>query len=102
MRGVTPRDRYGRVFSGGGRNELARDGEPEDVVNSAREACRRGIVLFNERRFYEAHEFFEYAWKGVTQVAVGCCHTQRGNGRGALSLLTRASDQFRSFPSPRP
>jgi hypothetical protein len=113
MRGVAPRDRYGRVLPRGGRNELARDGEPEDVVNSAREACRRGIVLFDERRFFEAHEFFEYAWKaddvddrdrrfwkGVTQVAVGCCHTQRGNGRGALALLKRASDQLRSFPSP--
>ncbi len=82
-------------------------------MGSAREACRRGIALFNERRFFEAHEFFEYAWKaddvddrdrgfwkGVTQVAVGCCHAQRGNSRGALALLERAAGQLRHFPSP--
>ena len=87
-----------------GKDELAHDGEPEGVVGSAQEACRRGIALFDEQRFFEAHAFFEYAWKaddvddrdrrfwkGVTQVAVGCCHAQRGNGRGALALLERAA-----------
>jgi len=69
--------------------------------------------LFDEQRFFEAHEFFEYAWKaadvgdrdrpfwkGVTQVAVGCCHAQRGNDGGALALLERAADYLRCFPSP--
>ncbi len=81
-------------------------------MGSAREACRRGIALFDERRFFEAHEFFEYAWKaddvedrdrlfwkGVTQVAVGCCHAQRENDRGALALLERAAGHLRRFPS---
>lgn len=69
--------------------------------------------MFDEQRFFEAHEFFEYAWKaddvddrdrrfwkGVTQVAVGCCHAQRGNGRGALALLERAAGHLQRFPSP--
>jgi predicted metal-dependent hydrolase len=69
--------------------------------------------LFDERRFFEAHEFFEGCWnaddtedrdrdfwKGVTQVAVGCCHAQRGNRRGALVLLGRAAGYLQRFPSP--
>jgi predicted metal-dependent hydrolase len=112
MRGIPPRDRYGRLLPRGSRDELASDGEPEEVVGSAREACRRGIALFDEGRFFEAHEFFEYVWKadevddrdrifwkGVTQVAVGCCHAQRGNSRGALALLERAAGHLRRFPS---
>ncbi len=83
------------------------------MSDSAQEACRKGIALFDERRFFEAHEFFEYVWKaddvedrdrrfwkGVTQVAVGCCHAQRGNDRGALALLERAASHLRCFPSP--
>jgi len=110
---VPPRDRYGRPLPRGNRDELARDGEPQEVVGSAQEACRRGIELFDERRFFEAHEFFEYVWnaddvddrnrgfwKGVTQVAVGCCHAQRGNRRGALALFERAAGYLRRYPSP--
>lgn len=76
-------------------------------------ACRKGIELFNEQRFFEAHEAFEDVWnaadldqrdrdfwKGVTQVAVGCCHAQRGNGRGALALLERAAGYLERYPSP--
>ena len=112
MRGAPPRDRYGRVLPRGSRDELARDGGPEQVVGSA-QACRRGIALFDERRFFEAHEFFEHVWnaadvddrdrrfwKGITQVAVGCCHAQRGNDRGALALLERAAGHLRRFPTP--
>jgi predicted metal-dependent hydrolase len=39
-------------------------------------------------------------WKGVTQVAVGCCHVQRGNSRGAVALLNRAAANLRNYPSP--
>ena len=66
-------------------------------MSSAREACLRAILLFDECRFFEAHEQFEHAWKdddtdeedrpfwkGVTQVAVGCCHAQRGNRRSSV------------------
>ena len=83
------------------------------VSGSTQEACRKGIALFDKRRFFEAHECFEYIWKaddvddrdrdfwkGVTQVAVGCCHAQRGNERGALALLQRAAGYLGRFPSP--
>ena len=111
---VRPRDRYGRLLPRGSEDELTHGGVPEAVVGSAEEACRRGIALFDERRFFEAHEFFEYAWKaddvddrdrrfwkGVTQIAVGCCHAQRGNDRGALALLERAVTNLQAYPSPQ-
>lgn len=113
MRGAPPRDRYGRPLPRGSEDELGGAASPEQVVRSTREACRRGIALFDRGRFFEAHEFFEYVWKaddvaerdrrfwkGVTQVAVGCCHAQRGNDRGALAVLERAVDHLRRFPSP--
>jgi predicted metal-dependent hydrolase len=80
---------------------------------NAFEARARGIALFDARRFFEAHEFFEYVWKapeveegdrrfwkGVTQIAVGCCHVQRRNARGALALLERAIGYLSGYPSP--
>ena len=67
-------------------------------------AIDEGAALFDDERFFEAHERFELVWKardiaetdrnfwkGVTQVAVGCCHVQRGNARGAIALLRRAT-----------
>jgi uncharacterized protein len=85
--------------------------EPEAVVSTLDEAFERAVALFDARRFFEAHEFFEHIWKsawvdpadkafwkGVTQTAVGCCHVQRGNGRGALTLLERAADYLAAYP----
>lgn len=54
----------------------------------------RGIGLFNDERFWDAHEAWEEAWKhetdpqrrlflqGIIQVAAALVHWQRGNGRG--------------------
>jgi len=108
-----PRDRFGRPLPAGSRDELSHAAEPELVSSSAWDSVRRGIALFDERRFYEAHEFFEYAWnavekkskdreflRGVTQVAVGCCHIQRGNRRGARALLARAAKLLHPYPAP--
>jgi uncharacterized protein len=82
-------------------------------VASVDEALERAIDLFDQQRFFEAHEFFEFIWKsgdvepadrdfwkGTTQVAVGCCHVQRGNLRGALVLLDRAAGYLAPYPSP--
>ena len=111
-RQVPRRDRYGRPLPHDSRNEPVHAREPGEVAISVGEARRRGIALFDEQRFFEAHEFFERAWKaegvqdrdrrfwkGVTQVAVGCCHAQRENDRGALALLERAANHLRGFPS---
>jgi predicted metal-dependent hydrolase len=79
----------------------------------AAEAFTVGVLRFDAIRFFEAHEAFEQVWrspetepadrpfwKGVTQVAVGFCHVQRGNARGALTLLDRAIRNLEAFPSP--
>jgi len=87
--------------------------DPGRVANGPGEAFVRGVALFDARRFWEAHEFFEHAWKdergddadrdfwkGVTQVAVGLCHVQRGNAPGAVTLLRRAAENLGPYPSP--
>ena len=108
-----PRDRFGQPLPRGAPDELGDRVEPEDVVTSVDEALEHAAALFDEERFFEAHEFLEYAWKsdevaeadrtfwkGVTQVAVGCCHTQRGNAQGAVTLLERAVGHLDGYPSP--
>jgi predicted metal-dependent hydrolase len=94
-------------------NEMSCDGAPETAANSVRQALLAGILLFDQRRFFESHEQFEHVWqacdgddqdqpfwKGVTQVAVGCCHAQRGNRHGSLALLERSVGYLQRFPSP--
>ncbi len=87
--------------------------DPEQVAGNSGKAFEIGVRLFDEQRFWEAHEFFEYVWKcedveagdrdfwqGVTQVAVGFCHAQRGNAPGAIALLNRATGNLDDYPSP--
>lgn len=106
-----PRDRFGAPLPRGSVDELAHRQEPEDVVNSVAEALEEAVRLFDAERFFEAHEFLEYVWKspevtpadrdfwkGVTQVAVGCCHVQRGNETGAVTLLQRAAGYLQPYP----
>jgi uncharacterized protein len=68
----------------------------------AAEALEQAARLFDAQRFFEAHELLERVWrsagdrrdrafwKGLTQLAVGWCHAQRGNAHGAVTLLSRA------------
>lgn len=106
-----PRDRFGRPLPRGAVDEMGHREDPDDVVGDVAAALDRAAALFDEQRFFEAHEFLEWIWKsedvpaadktfwkGVTQVAVGCCHTQRGNAAGALTLLERAADHLAEEP----
>jgi uncharacterized protein len=106
-----PWDRFGRPLPRGAVDELAHAVEPEEAVSTMPEAFDRAVSLFDEERFFEAHEFFEHIWKsdwvdagdrqfwkGVTQVAVGCCHVQRGNAAGATTLLERAAEYLSGYP----
>lgn len=103
-----PRDRFGAPLPRDAEDEMAERVEPADVVTTVDEALQRGIALFDEQRFFEAHEFFEWIWKsgliddaertfwkGVAQVAVGYVHTQRGNASGARTLLERGATHVR-------
>lgn len=105
-----PRDRFGAPLPRDAPNELVDRVEPELVCETLDDAHERGVELFNEQRFFEAHEFFEWAWKGpvtpdedrtfykgLAQLAVGYTHTQRGNPTGATALLERARGNLSGY-----
>ncbi|MGH8929238.1 MAG: DUF309 domain-containing protein [Egibacteraceae bacterium] len=106
-----PRDRFGRPLPRGAVDEMAGKRVPDQVASSVAEALDYAIQLFDAQRFFEAHEFLEWIWKsdevpegdrefwkGVTQIAVGYTHTQRGNRDGALTLLDRACRYMAPYP----
>jgi predicted metal-dependent hydrolase len=74
-------------------------------------AYRLGIDLFNQEKFFDAHEVLEDVWReapenerkflqGLIQVAVGFHHHTRGNAVGCLSLLTRGGRNLSLYESP--
>ena len=102
-----PRDRTGRP--------LPYDTDVTELVEeheygTVDEALARGVELWGEQRFFEAHECLEDVWhqaaeddrefwKGVIQVAVGCVHHQRANHEGCVTLLRRATDYLDPYPA---
>jgi predicted metal-dependent hydrolase len=73
------------------------------------EDYRRGLELFNQGEFFEAHEVLEDVWRaaaaperkflqGLIQVAVGLHHYSRGNVAGARSVLARAHRNLSPYP----
>ncbi|KAB8143799.1 DUF309 domain-containing protein [Chloroflexia bacterium SDU3-3] len=57
------------------------------------DAHHQGIALFNQQRYWHAHEAWEQCWlgapepqatfyQGLIQAAAALVHWQRGNGRG--------------------
>lgn len=107
-----PRDRYGQPLPRGSRDEMGERLEPEQVGDTFEAVFDQAVALFDAERFFEAHDFFEHIWKsewideadrdfwkGVTQVAVGCVHTQRGNPGGATALLESAVGYLDGYPA---
>jgi uncharacterized protein len=104
-----PRDRTGRPLPHGTRDvPLVEQAEPDTVE----EALMLGVMRWDERRYFEAHELLELAWKhgpeedhdlwkGVIQVAVAGVHLQRGNPIGARRLLDRALARLAALPDVR-
>ena len=77
------------------------------------EQFRRGIALFNARKFFEAHEAWEELWlvepepektflQGLIQLAAAFHHHGRGNSRGTQSLLAAGLAKLRRFPDGSP
>jgi uncharacterized protein len=71
-----------------------------------------GIALFNQARWFEAHEVLEQAWlaeptplrlfyQGILQVGVGLHHARNHNLAGALSLLDRGLHRLARFEPER-
>src|SRR5262245_19142001 len=71
-----------------------------------------GVVLFNRRDFFEAHEVWEALWlspdvgedrrfvQGLIQAAVGLYHFGTGNLRGAKKLYGTARVYMEAYSSP--
>jgi len=102
-----PRDRTGRPLPYGTTGVLTTDDvAPASIAQAIALGCRR----WEERRYFEAHELLELAWKdavasqdrdfwqGVIQVAVAGVHLQRGNAVGAKALLERAARRIVDAP----
>tara|TARA_B100001094_G_C17965213_1_gene687514 strand:+ start:285 stop:668 length:384 start_codon:yes stop_codon:yes gene_type:complete len=67
-----------------------------------------GLKLFNEKKFYEAHEIWEDLWteyrqvddkfiQGLIQLSVGYFHISNINKRGAVSLFNKSLSKFELF-----
>jgi predicted metal-dependent hydrolase len=70
-----------------------------------------GILFFNERDFFEAHEVWESIWmestgperrfyQGLIQAAVALYHFGNGNLRGALKLYRSGHNYMQGLGSP--
>lgn len=98
-RNTRPRDALGRPLPHGSAG-VARI--PDELDLSPAETLTYAQQLLDEGLAFNAHEVFEAAWKsrpqderalwqGLAQLAVGITHVQRGNTKGALGVLRRAS-----------
>ena len=109
-RSTRPRDSLGRPLPPGsaGIPRIPDDLElaPAETLAYAQELLDRGLA-------FNAHEVLEAAWKngpaeermlwqGLAQLAVGITHVQRGNVKGAVSLLGSASARLSHDDRPAP
>jgi uncharacterized protein len=103
-RNARPRDASGRPLAPG---QAGVERVDEDVVLPPDEALAEAQRLLDGGYPFHAHEVLEGAWKsgpdderafwqGLAQLAVGLTHEQRGNRRGAPSLLRRGAENITS------
>jgi predicted metal-dependent hydrolase len=81
---------------------MAKSGMPGDGLSV-------GISLFNQKKFFEAHEVLEDLWRaaapadkkvlqGLTQLAVAFHHYSTGNLVGCRSVMARALSNLSAYP----
>ncbi|MFE3196203.1 DUF309 domain-containing protein [Nocardia sp. NPDC059240] len=108
-RNARPRDRFGRPlpFGSPGVPRIPDDLDlpPAETLDYAQQLLDAGLA-------FNAHEVLEAAWKNgpfaekslwqaLAQFAVGLTHIQRGNPKGARTLLERATQRLSSYgPAP--
>jgi uncharacterized protein len=109
-RNARPRDASGRPLPPG---EAGVERVDEDVVLAPQDALAEAQRLLDGGYPFHAHEVLEGAWKsgpdderpfwkGLAQLAVGLTHEQRGNRRGAASLLRRSAENVTEGASTGP
>ncbi|WP_054816936.1 DUF309 domain-containing protein [Nocardia arizonensis] len=97
-RNPRPRDRFGRPLPHG---SVGVPRIPDDLDLPPQQTLTFAQQLLDDGLAFNAHEVLEAAWKngpfaermlwqGLAQYAVGITHIQRGNRKGARTLLTRA------------
>ncbi|MFC4376722.1 DUF309 domain-containing protein [Nocardia halotolerans] len=102
-----PRDRLGRPLPPGSAG-VARI--PDDLELPPQQTLTFAQQLLDDGLAFNAHEVLEAAWKnrpvaermlwqGLAQYAVGITHIQRGNAKGAATLLRRASERLTAYPA---
>jgi predicted metal-dependent hydrolase len=86
---------------------------PDDLALAPAETLAYAQDLLDRGLAFNAHEVLEAAWKngpadeqalwqGLTQLAVGITHAQRGNLNGATTLLRRAAANLAHQDRPAP
>lgn len=109
-RNTRPRDELGRPLPEGSHGVQR---IPDDLELSPVETLRYAQDLLDRGLAFNAHEVLEAAWKngpdderllwqGLAQLLVGITHVQRGNVKGALSVLRRASVRLADVDRPAP
>lgn len=83
--------------------------QPEECPDELPEEAQIGIQLFNQGKFFEAHEHLELAWRaepspkrylyiGILQAGVAYYHVQQRNYRGALKVIARSRRWLNLLP----
>src|ERR1700758_774774 len=109
-RNARPRDALGRPLP---RGSAGMPRIPDDLDLPPAESLSYAQDLLDRGLAFNAHEVLEAAWKngpldertlwqGLAQLAVGIPHVQRGNVKGAISLLRRASNRLAHNDRPAP
>jgi predicted metal-dependent hydrolase len=109
-RSSRPRDALGRPLPPGSQGVPR---IPDDLELPPAETLAYAQDLLDQGLAFNAHEVLEAAWKngpddeqmlwqGLAQLAVGITHVQRGNAKGAIALLRRASARLAHDHPPAP
>ncbi|UGT71166.1 DUF309 domain-containing protein [Nocardia gipuzkoensis] len=104
-RSARPRDRLGRPLPLGSTG-VARI--PDDLELPPQQTLTFAQQLLDDGLAFNAHEVLEAAWKNgpfaermlwqaLAQFAVGLTHIQRGNPKGARTLLARAVSRLTAY-----
>ena len=82
------------------------------LMQNEKDIFKKGVLAFNEKRFYDAHEYWEDLWvnhklkdakfiQGLIQLAVSYFHLFNQNLNGARSMIRKSRGKFDSFETVR-